>query len=148
MLSAQRGLPAPTTAFHNDTTVFTLHPRGSHCAAKGDCLRGGFLPYDMFPRTGSWHALGGRAAVYHLTYGCMQEEAPCSRAAVRPFRGHRQRLDRYEATDFDDQVSTLRQLGLWLVSDAAARAMQQLPGRALQNTGASPAHVPTELRSR
>jgi hypothetical protein len=34
---------------------------------------------------------------------------------VRAFRGHRQRQDRYEDTDFNDQVDTLRELGLWLV---------------------------------
>jgi hypothetical protein len=37
---------------------------------------------------------------------------------VRPFRGHRQRLDRYDAVDFEDQAATLRQLGLWLVDQS------------------------------
>ena len=131
-----------TSPLSNETTVGALHPRGSHCAKKpGGCLRGGFLPYDLFPRTGDWASLKGASAVYHLTFACAQEEAPCSTPGVRPFRGHRQRLDRYEAIDFDDQVreevdactthacdahtlrcsmldtqvGTLRELGLWLV---------------------------------
>ena len=99
----------------NETTVGTLHARGSHCAKSGNCLRAGFLPFDQFPRTGDWEELKSKASIYHLTYGCMQEEAPCQVPGIRPFRGHRQRLDRYEAVDFDDQVDTLRKLGLWLV---------------------------------
>ena len=33
---------------------------------------------------------------------------------IRRFRGHRQRLDRYDDVDFADQRSTLQELGLWL----------------------------------
>ncbi len=113
VLADTRGI---STSLHaNETSVGTLHPRGSHCARSGDCLQAGFLPYDRFPRVGSWEALKATALVYHLTYGCVQESAPCSVPGIRPFRGHRQRLDRYEAVDFDDQVATLRGLGLWLV---------------------------------
>lgn len=112
----------------NDTSIGTLHPRGSHCAKSASgCLRAGFLPFDRFPRTGVWSALKAKADVYHLTHGCMQEEAPCSMAGVRPFRGHRQRLDRYEDTDFDDQVSTLRELGLWLVDASPEYRAPALP---------------------
>ena len=114
VLSDLRGVQTRTDT--NDTTIGTLHPRGSHCAkSPAGCLRGGFLPFDRFPRTGSWAALKAKADVYHLTFGCMQEEAPCSMPGVRAFRGHRQRQDRYEDTDFNDQVDTLRELGLWLV---------------------------------
>lgn len=102
----------------NDTTIGVLHPRRSHCAARGNCLLAGFLPYDRFPRTGDWGALKAKADVYHLTFGCMQEEAPCSKPGVRPFRGHRQRLDRYDDVDFEDQTSTLRALHLWLVDQS------------------------------
>ena len=84
----------------NDTAIGTLHPRGSHCAKLGTCLKAGFLPYNRFPRTGEWAALKATAAIYHLTYGCMQEEAPCSTPGIRRFRGHRQRLDRYEDTEY------------------------------------------------
>jgi hypothetical protein len=104
-----------TSVRSNETTIGTLHPKGSHCAQKKECLRAGFLPYDRFPRSGDWASLKASADVYHLTFGCMQEDAPCSVPAIRPFRGHRQRLDRYEAVDFEDQVGTLRLLGLWLV---------------------------------
>eukprot|EP00854_Cymbomonas_tetramitiformis_P013777 gene13777-16284_t len=31
-----------------------------------------------------------------------KENAPCFSPGIRPFRGHRQRLDRYDQTDFDD----------------------------------------------
>ena len=34
---------------------------------------------------------------------------------IRPFRGNRQRLDRYDETDFDDMVKTLREVGAWMV---------------------------------
>ena len=104
-----------TSPIANETTVGTLHARGSHCAKSGNCLRAGFLPFDLFPRSGNWEELKAKANIYHLTYGCMQEVAPCQVPGIRPFRGHRQRLDRYEAIDFDDQVDTLRKLGLWLV---------------------------------
>jgi len=78
----------------------------------------GFLPYDLFPRQGDWSALRAKALVYHLTMACKQEEAPCSTPGVRPFRGHRQRLDRYDDVDFADMKETLRQLGLWLVDQS------------------------------
>ena len=107
-----RGRSSPTA---NETTLATFHPSGSHCKQRGNCLRLGWLPYDRFPRTGSWDGLQPSAAIYHLTHGCMQEAAPCSVPGSRPFRGHRQRQDRYEKVDFDDMRSTLRALGMWLV---------------------------------
>jgi hypothetical protein len=111
MLAQARGLK--TTLKGNETAIGLIHPRGSHCKRDGSCLRVGLLPYDLFPRTGSWEALKARAHVYHLTYACIQEMAPCSTPGVRTFRGHRQRLDRYEQVDFDEQRSTMRQIGLW-----------------------------------
>jgi len=111
------GVRTSTTA--NETSVGTLHPRGSHCKQLDGCLKVGFLPYDRFPRSGRWSGLRATAMIYHLTYGCQQELAPCSVPGIRPFRGHRQRQDRYEKVDFDDQVNTLRELGLWLVRDSS-----------------------------
>ena len=77
----------------NDTYVEQLHPPGSHCKAKGSCLSVGFLPYNRFPRTGEWHGQHDHntaAHIYHLTYGCMQEKAPCTVSGKRPVGGHRQ----------------------------------------------------------
>ncbi len=114
VLSETKLEPARTSPTANDTAVGALHPRGSHCKKRGTCLKAGWLPFDEFPRTGDWARLKQKAAVYHLTYACMQEQAPCSVPGVRPFRGHRQRLDRYDDVDFDDQKTTLQGLGLWL----------------------------------
>ena len=33
-----------------------------------------------------------------MTMGCVQEKSPCFSPGVRPFRGNRQRLDRYDET--------------------------------------------------
>ena len=83
MLGGLRNV-APTTVFANDTTIGTLHPRGSHCAQRADCLRGGFLPYDRFPRVGSWEALKDKAAVYHLTFpACRSRPRALPQASVR-----------------------------------------------------------------
>ena len=102
----------------NRTTVGELQRRGSACRKHGTCLRAGWLPFDEFPRSCAggcdWARLKGKAAVYHLTYNCLQEHAPCAVPGIRRFRGHRQRLDRYDDVDFADQRSTLQELGLWL----------------------------------
>ena len=111
------GVTSPTA---NLTTVGELQRRGSACRRRGNCLRAGWLPFDEFPRAhspavpGEWAQLRDKAAVYHLAYNCLQEHAPCSVPGIRPFRGHRQRLDRYDDVDFADQRSTLQALGLWL----------------------------------
>eukprot|EP00966_Prymnesium_polylepis_P245040 5667885-Prymnesium_polylepis.1 len=81
------------------------------------CLRVGFLPYNLFPRHGSWPALRAKALVYHMTIGCAQERAPCSSPGIRPFHGNRQRLDRYDDRDFEDMARTLRGNGMWLVDE-------------------------------
>lgn len=82
-----------------------------------NCLRIGLLPYNLFPRHGNWPALRQTALIYHMTLGCPQEKAPCFAPGIRPFRGNRQRLDRYDERDFDDMVNTLRGNGLWLVDE-------------------------------
>ena len=78
----------------------------THCLQENEgdgssCLGVGFLPYDLFPRHGRWPDLAARALVYHMTMGCVQEKSPCFSPGVRPFRGNRQRLDRYDETDLD-----------------------------------------------
>ena len=50
---------------------------------------------------------------------------------VKPFAGHRQRLDRYDENDFDSYVAAIRPMGLWLVDDASqAEQHEQQSGRA------------------
>ena len=39
--------------------------------------------------------------------------APCGAPGIRPFRGNRQRLNRYDDVDFDDYVRTLKEVGAW-----------------------------------
>jgi len=102
--------PRPRTSpIANETTLATLR----------EGLRFGFLPHDRFPRLGSWaHHRSHGALLYHLvadgTLGAWYETPD----GVVPFRGHRQRLDRYDATDFDAHRKMMRQLGLWLVGNS------------------------------
>ena len=100
-----------TSQLANETTMMRIERQG--CAADA-CLRLGFLPYDQFPRIGAWPALRPTAAIYHLvpdgTLGT-QFESPIG---VKPFRGHRQRLDRYDEADFDAHRDVMRGMGLWL----------------------------------
>ena len=112
------GVRPHTTEFANETTTGTIKRWGCMKENDGDgsgCLGVGFLPYDLFPRHGRWPDLAPKALVYHMTIGCVEEKAPCSSPGVRPFRGNRQRLDRYDESDFDDMVATLRSIGAWLV---------------------------------
>lgn len=112
------GVRPHTTEYTNQTTLGTIKRWGCMKENEGDgsgCLGVGFLPYDLFPRHGRWPDLASRALVYHMTMGCVQEKSPCFSPGVRPFRGNRQRLDRYDETDFDDMVTTLRGIGAWLV---------------------------------
>ena len=114
---SESGVRVGTSEFANETTVGTIK-RWKCMQQGGNCLKVGFLPYDRFPRhgryPGAWYGgLDRTAVVYHMTLGCVQEKAPCFAPGIRPFRGNRQRLDRYDATDFDDYVSTLRSIGAW-----------------------------------
>ena len=108
-----------TSEWANETTEGTIKRWGCMKADDGaGCLGVGFLPYDRFPRHsrhGGWPSLAAKALVYHVTIGCAQEQVPCSAPGIRPFRGNRQRLDRYDETDFDDMVKTLREVGAWMV---------------------------------
>ena len=60
-------------------------------------------------------ALAASALTYHMTMGCVQERAPCMEPNIRPFRGNRQRLDRYDERDFEDMRTTLKAVGAWKV---------------------------------
>ena len=108
---------ANTSRYANDTSTFALSgwPRG--CVAPAGCLQAGFLPHNLFPRSGSWpHWRDAGALVHHITggdaaLGPQHAEPP----GLRRFRGHRQRLDRYDEVDFDDYERAMRELDLWLV---------------------------------
>ena len=86
------------------------------------CLRFGFLPFDLFPRVGSWLEHRQRATIHHLVadggLGAWYDHPP----GTKPFRGHRQRLDRYDEIDFDDYERVLKEvstaeINLWLVDE-------------------------------
>lgn len=97
---------APTSQLANETTLTNL-TRYS--------LTLGFLPFNVFPRVGDWSLLRNSAAIHHLvadgSHG-KQYEQPWG---VLPFRGHRQRLDRYDDEDFAAYVKVMREVELWLV---------------------------------
>ena len=95
---------APTSVLSNQTTLTRLSRYELQLA---------FLPYASFPRVGSWERVKATAAIWHLTGdgGVGKEfEQP---DGVVPFRGHRQRLDRYDELDFDALEKVMRELGLW-----------------------------------
>ena len=122
----------------NETTVGTLH--APHCAKSGNCLGAGFLPFDQFPRTGDWEELvEGEHLPSHIRLHAGRSTLPG--AGIRPFRGQGS-IDRYEAVDFDDQVDTLRKLGLWFRQDARIScvrlgAAEALGGKPGSNDGAT-----------
>lgn len=110
---SESGVRVGTSERANDTTVGTIK-RWKCMQQGGKCLKVAFMPYDKFPRHGRWSgALDATALTYHLTVACMQEQAPCGAPGIRPFRGNRQRLNRYDDVDFDDMVRTLKQVGAW-----------------------------------
>lgn len=114
---SESGVRVGTSEFANDTTIGTI--KRWHCMQQGGtCLKVGFLPYDRFPRHSSnWQGLSKTAMVYHLTHACAQEQSPCFVPHVRPFRGNRQRLSRYDENDFDEMVATLKGIGAWKVDN-------------------------------
>eukprot|EP00322_Chrysochromulina_rotalis_P018224 CAMPEP_0115839308 /NCGR_PEP_ID=MMETSP0287-20121206/6186_1 /TAXON_ID=412157 /ORGANISM="Chrysochromulina rotalis, Strain UIO044" /LENGTH=395 /DNA_ID=CAMNT_0003292879 /DNA_START=57 /DNA_END=1244 /DNA_ORIENTATION=+ len=99
-------LRSVTSALTNETTFTTL--------ARYDGVRVALLPHDRFPRIGSWVDHRHQAFIHHLvadgTLGKWYEEP----WGVLPFRGHRQRLDRYDQLDFDAHRRVMQQVGLWL----------------------------------
>jgi hypothetical protein len=112
--SAGMRLGAPETG--NTTAVGLVSRKG--CQKDNSCLKAALRPFDLFPRHApSWAAVSGRALIHHLTSQCVEEKAPCGRAedGVRIFRGNRQRLDRYDETDFENQRAALRAAGAWRV---------------------------------
>jgi hypothetical protein len=101
-----------TSEISNETTLTNLTRYG---------LRLGFLPYDVFPRIGDWRLHKQTAAIHHLVDDGSLGKEYDKPFGVLPFRGHRQRLDRYDEEDFEGYVKVMRQVGLWIVpSDAAA----------------------------
>ena len=85
-----------TSQLDNATSLFRLPKRK---------LLLGFLPYSLFPRIGDWSALRGTAYIHHLIGdGSLGEQYAYAFGAL-PFRGHRQRLDRYDETDFETYVA-------------------------------------------
>jgi hypothetical protein len=116
---SESGVRVGTSEYANETTVGTIK-RWRCMQQGGECLQVGFLPYDKFPRhSTNWPGLAPKAMVYHLTHACAQEQAPCFLPHVRPFRGNRQRLSRYDENDFDEMVATLKGIGAWKVGAEA-----------------------------
>ena len=100
-----------TSQLANETSTVRLE--------RYDGLMVAFLPHDRFPRLGSWeHHRRAGALIHHLVAdGTLGKwyEAPWG---VMPFRGHRQRLDRYDADDFDAHRAVMKDIGLWLVESS------------------------------
>lgn len=98
----ENDLKAPTDRRANETTLFNvLRPRGCAASQPGEqtnrpCLRVGFLPHDVFPRITDqgWAALEPAAAIHHIAGDGSLGEGFSNPIGVKPFRGHRQRLDR------------------------------------------------------
>ena len=94
-----------TSQLDNATSVLHLPKRG---------LRVAFLPYDRFPRIGDWSVLRETALIHSLVGDGSLGDQFAHAFGSLPFRGHRQRLDRYDETDFETYVGVMRQCGLWL----------------------------------
>ena len=97
-----------TSQLANETTVVTL--------GRYD-LRLAWLPYESFPRIGAWDELRRTAAIYHLTADGSLGPQYAQPWGVVPFRGHRQRLDRYDDEDFAEHAKVMRMIGLWHPGD-------------------------------
>ena len=109
---------AAGSQLENQTTLLPLRRPG--CGAGADrgadaCLRMAFLPHDRFPRIGGWPDLRATAAIHHLMADGSLGDSFHNPPGVKPFVAHRQRLDRYDDTDFSAYTSVLREAGLWLV---------------------------------
>lgn len=110
-LDAPQASRATTGEFVNETTLGSLKRRGCSRRVGSRCLRVGLLPYDEFPRHGDWRGLSGTARIHHLTGDGCPIKAGCG---VRPFRGLRQRLNRYDDVDFTEMRATLQGIGAWV----------------------------------
>ncbi len=113
-----------TSEFANETTIGTL--KRNHCMRDGACLSYGLLPWDKFPRhykpggAKKWAELSPKALIFHMTVACAEQDAPCGGDALRTFKGNRQRLDRYDETDFVDMANALRAAGAWMLDTAGS----------------------------
>ena len=90
-----------------------------------------FLPYHQFPRVAhDWSALrSGGAMIHHLASdGSLGKEYEIAGGAVAPFRGHPQRLDRYDEADFAAFASALHRIGLWSEPSDLTGATLGVPG--------------------
>ena len=99
-------LAPPTSQLANESTVTRLERYGLQLA---------FLPYDRFPRVGSWSRLRDTAMIHHLVEDGSLGPQFAHPDGVVPFRGHRQRLDRYDEEDFARHQEVMKSIGLWLV---------------------------------
>mmetsp|Transcript_2757 Transcript_2757/g.8489 ORF Transcript_2757/g.8489 Transcript_2757/m.8489 type:complete len:303 (+) Transcript_2757:225-1133(+) len=121
ILAESAGMRLEATERGNNTAIGIITRKG--CNQDGDCLKAALLPFDLFPRhASSWWSVKSTALIHHLTWNCAEEKAPCGRPenGIRVFRGNRQRLDRYDETDFEDQTAALRAVGAWLVDENPA----------------------------
>ena len=112
---AESELRPQTSRLSNETTIMVIKRRG--CQADS-CLRLGFLPFDKFPRIGAWPMLRATALIHHLVSDGALGAQYHNPEGVRPFHSHRQRLDRYDETDFGEYRQVVRQMGLWLVDSS------------------------------
>lgn len=146
-LFAENDVTSPTTVLGNDTFLFSLHrPRGcsahaGHAAAKAGakaipCLRAGFLPHYQFPRWGSWPILKSAAYIHHIVGGdAALGPEHANPPGLKPSRGPRQRLDRYDDEDFDGYEAAMRAMGLWLVDDSPEYRVARAGRRKLAQRG-------------
>ena len=120
-IANENDLAGPTTRLANESTLTRLRrPRG--CVGTA-CLQLGWLPHDLFPRfttAAGWPAIQSTAAIHHLVGDGALGKGYESPAGTKPFRGHRQRLDRYDDVDFADYTKAMREMGLWLVDASPA----------------------------
>ena len=61
---------------------------------------------------GAWDQLQ-EAAIFHLSSDGTLGKAFETANGTVPFRGHRQRLDRYDEADFEAHSNVMRRIGLW-----------------------------------
>ena len=117
-LFAENDVRVPTSRFADDTTIFTLR-RPAGCQGNSSCIRAGFFPHNLFPRFGSWPVFEPHAIIHHIVGGAsemgVQHAEPV--VGVKPSRGPRQRLDRYDEDDFDGYEDAMRAIGLWMVDE-------------------------------
>lgn len=118
----ENDLTVPTDRMANEVTLFNLKlPHGCTPGNAADsCFRVGFLPHDVFPRftNRSWPELAPKAAIHHIVGDGGLGPGFENPEWTKPFPGHRQRLDRYDDSDFASYQKVMQHSGLWLVPSA------------------------------